>query len=145
MTDEAAFLDLSVELTGFGMFDLVATGLADAHYGRVVEDADPPTLLNLLTVWRDIARHVPPDQSAAAVAARIMADPTLARAAQQIIALWYVGSWYSQPPSVSSVVSAEAYVEGLMWKAMESHPMAAKPQGYGAWSLPPPTMTADML
>ncbi len=43
------------------------------------------------------------------------------------------------PESAKSpfVVSAAAYTEGLMWRAIGAHPSGAKAQGYGSWAAPP--------
>jgi len=142
MTDEATFLDLSAELTGFALFDLIATGLTELYFTTAVADIGPETWRRLFDAWHDIARDLPPADRPAAIADRIMAVPALADAAQRIIALWYVGSWYSVLPGGSQVVSATAYVEGLMWKAIGSHPMGAKPQGYAAWATNPPLPAA---
>lgn len=138
MTDKAAFLELSSELTGFDSFDLAATGLADEYFKKVDGYIGPETLRRLFDAWRAIERDFPAGKRTEAVADRIIAVEPLREAAQRIIMLWYVGSWYLVTPGGSSVVSAESYVEGLMWKAIRSHPMAAKPQGYGAWALSPP-------
>ena len=138
MIDEQAFLDLSVALAGFEPFDLVATGQVHAYFTLVGDRIGPDTLARLSTTWSAIARELPADQRDAAVTARIMDDPVLGLAAQRIILLWYVGNWYDVLPGGSSVVSADGYVEGLMWKAIRAHPMAAKPQGFAAWTLPPP-------
>ncbi len=40
-------------------------------------------------------------------------------------------------PNTPVVVSPQAYVESLVWKTFDGHPMGAKPPGYGSWSLRP--------
>lgn len=40
-------------------------------------------------------------------------------------------------PNEVFAVSAEAYVQGLVWKCFDGHPMGARPPGFGSWSLPP--------
>lgn len=142
MTDQQAFLGLSAELTGFGVFDLAATGLTDLYFETVTANIGPDTRCRLYDIWRDI-EALPTGDRVQAVADRIMAAPVLADAARRIIALWYVGSWYAALPGGSSVLTPASYVEGLMWKAIGAHPMGAKPQGYGAWVTPPPTVTGE--
>jgi hypothetical protein len=61
----------------------------------------------------------------------VLADPTLGPVARDLIVLWYCGSWRGE------VVSPEAYVAGLQWVAAGAHPIGARPQGFGAWSLSP--------
>ena len=38
---------------------------------------------------------------------------------------------------VTRIISAEAYMEGLLWRAAGTHPQGAKQPGYGSWSFPP--------
>ena len=35
------------------------------------------------------------------------------------------------------IVSPEAYVQGLVWQAIDAHPRSAKPPGFGTWAFPP--------
>ncbi|HKR23840.1 MAG TPA: hypothetical protein VJS15_01145 [Allosphingosinicella sp.] len=126
------------ELTGFDRFDLEATGQGEAYLKCVRANADADMLESLFQVWAIIEAEVPPEKRAAAIAKRIMAVDGLREVAQGILMLWYTGSWYEVATGASSTLSGSAYVEGLMWKAIGSHPMAAKPQGYAAWTLPPP-------
>ncbi|NNH33825.1 hypothetical protein C9413_32005, partial [Rhizobium sp. SEMIA 4085] len=35
------------------------------------------------------------------------------------------------------VVSPDAYIEGLLWKAIGAHPAGAKGPGFGSWAFPP--------
>ena len=46
------------------------------------------------------------------------------------------GAWAND---VTFVVSPQSYTEGLVWKAIHTHPPAAKQPGYGSWALPPVT------
>jgi len=64
--------------------------------------------------------------------------------ARAIVTMWYLGSWYSYntpPPITPAVVSQNAYIEGLAWKAMQAHPMGASDFTFGYWKLPPPALT----
>ena len=133
------FYEFSSELTGFDRFDLNATGEGESYLKCVRANADADMLESLFQVWAIIEAEVPPDRRAAAIAERILAVDGLREVAQGILLLWYTGSWYDIATGASTVLSGNAYVEGLMWKAIGSHPMAAKPQGYAAWTLPPPT------
>lgn len=132
------FYRFSSELTGFDLFDLNATGQGEAYLKEARAKADADMLESLFQVWAIIEADVPPEKRSAAIAKRIMAVDGLREVAQGVLLLWYTGSWYDVATGNSAVLSGNAYVEGLMWKAIGSHPMAAKPQGYAAWTLPPP-------
>lgn len=129
-----AFYNLSAALTGFERFDLVGTGLGPTYLKQV----PAPDLDALLSRWESILKEYPdahPDQTSRL--ADLVQSPKLGSTAKQIILLWYTGSWYPTDGSKPYVISGDAYVEGLMWRAIDAHPMAAKPQGFGAWALPP--------
>jgi hypothetical protein len=134
-----AFYALSCELTGFSRVELEGTGVGDVYFEQVGKNIGAETLATLFRVWSDIERDCPDGEREREIAERIFDEPELRAAAERIVMLWYTGSWYYVPPFDTQVVSSETYIEGLMWKAIKSHPMAAKPQGYGAWALPPPT------
>jgi hypothetical protein len=110
--DFEAFLDASARLTGFGRAELLGTGCAGEYWDVVRENA-PET----------------------ALAALLAGEESAADAA--VIELWYIGQWRGVMGTDSRVVSARAYREGLVWGLFGGHPLGAKQQGYGAWSLPP--------
>lgn len=135
--DHAAFLSLSVVLTGFSEVELLGTGVAEIYHGYLEQEAAAP-LHALLEVWGTLA----PDD-AAALETRIMRDADLAPFAQAIIVLWYTATWMfvaSKP-----VLFGIAFAEGLVWKLGDLHPTAAKPPGFGSWAnapvaAPPPVI-----
>lgn len=133
-----AFYALSSELTGFSIFELKTTGVGASYFKQMQGNVGAETLATLFRVWADIVRDCPGDNYEREVAERIFGADDLRPAAQRLIMLWYVGSWYYVRPFTTQVISSQSYIEGLMWKAIRSHPMAAKPQGYGAWALDPP-------
>lgn len=133
-----AFYALSCALTGFSRVELDGTGVGGVYFEQVSAKIGAETLETLFRVWSDIEK-LPEDRREIEIAERIFDEPDLRAAAERIVMLWYTGSWYYVAPFDTQVVSPETYIEGLMWKAIGSHPMAAKPQGYGAWSLPPPS------
>lgn len=133
-----AFYTLSAALTGFEHFDLVGTGLGPTYFQKVVDGVPEPQLNALLSRWESVLKEYPeasPDRTA--ILTDLVQAPELGASAKQITLLWYTGSWYDADLSTSNVVEGNAYVEGLMWQAIDAHPMAAKPQGFGAWALPP--------
>ncbi len=78
----------------------------------------------------------------------ILADPTIGPLARNLIVLWYLGQWNQLPADwrdawganamdQTCIISPEAYVQGLVWPAIHTHPPGAKMPGYGSWALPP--------
>jgi hypothetical protein len=143
------FLDLSALLTGFDRVQLHGTGVADS-YRQTLEDALPEDVLSDLFAAYEA---LPPDDGReAAVARDILGDPRLGAVAQNLIILWYCGTWAalpddwrgahgSLPLDTDRVISPEAYVAGLQWVVAGAHPIGARQQGFGAWALAPEGMS----
>ncbi|GHH66423.1 hypothetical protein GCM10018781_20340 [Kitasatospora indigofera] len=149
MTGTEEFLFLSAELTGFGVGQLSATGLADTYRSLVLERAGPPRL----------------DRLRAAVAAGAgrppaFPDESVRELARAVVHLWYLGTWPGLPPAGAEgaadgtaaappdeqvdrpadgpfVVSSRAYAEGLVWRTFGARAPGTVPQAHGSWSLPP--------
>ena len=58
--------------------------------------------------------------------------------------VWYSGQWQpalvveeSKSLQTARNISPEAYIQGLVWAAANTHPPGAKQPGYGSWALPP--------
>ncbi len=128
-----SFVELSEALTGFDRVQLLGTGMAE-EYLRAVDEAVPAPVLEELLAADD--------------AVTVLEDVKLGPVARNVILLWYCGTWTaladewhaahgSSPADVNRVVSAESYQAGLQWVAAGAHPIGARPQGYGAWSVPP--------
>ncbi|KAA9383861.1 hypothetical protein [Neorhizobium galegae] len=141
------FLALSAELTAFSRFDLLGTGLAEAYLGtldRVVGDDITDALLAAF-----VALPPPEDSTRSqALRATILGNELLGDVARSLTKLWYSGTWFElpyawtqrfgpKPADATFVVSPDAYVEGLLWKAIGAHPAGAKAPGYGSWAYPP--------
>ena len=70
----------------------------------------------------------------------LMDDVKLGPLSRNIIKLWYRGDWPDGAARFGTAfTSAQAYREGLLWKAMRTHPSGAKQSGFGSWSRPPAT------
>jgi hypothetical protein len=141
---------LSVTLTGFDAAELWGTGMVQTYYTLVPAIAGESIFGDLLTRWHDIVvrgdgqqRYI--DQL---VTSEMLEDPKLGPVARNVAALWYTGVWNQLPGAwrnvhganardLTFVVSAESYEQALVWKAIFSHPPAAKQPGYGSWALPP--------
>jgi hypothetical protein len=145
-----SFLRLSAALTGFSRIDLLGTGLARSHLDTLVEIVGTALAGELLlagdTILEDSGFDDP--KVVAALAKRIVGDPKFGPLAKNLIRLWYIGTWAQLPQEWSDkfgapagdrtrVVSANAYREGLVWRAIGTHPPGAKHPGFGTWASPP--------
>ncbi|MFZ1415307.1 MAG: hypothetical protein WAS73_12120 [Defluviicoccus sp.] len=110
--DFEAFLLASAAITGFERADLVATGCAGDYWEIVKSEAPPMGLAAFLA-----GRESPLDAA--------------------VIELWYLGVWRGLMGTENRVVSARAYREGLVWRAIGLPPKGAKPGGYASWAMPP--------
>ncbi|WP_347331724.1 hypothetical protein [Marinimicrobium locisalis] len=71
-------------------------------------------------------------------------------ACRKLIFMWYSGAWPTiisardgQPEStVSTLISAKSYTQGLVWQVMQSHPMGSSNYRYGYWAKVPPELSA---
>ncbi len=151
----AEFMTLSALLTGFRMVDLEATGQG-AHYFELVRDRAGHRALNRLCACVPLLPDGPRGREDF-VRASIWPDVCVGPLARNLIKLWYLGIWYELPGAWrhefggaavdgTRVVSAEAYVEGLVWTAIGAHPPGAKPMGFGSWTegpIPLPVLPAE--
>ncbi|WP_208245009.1 hypothetical protein WGT02_39105 (plasmid) [Rhizobium sp. T1470] len=145
------FLAFSTEVTAFTTFELWGTGQAEAYLvagGTVLGAA---VLDDLLATYKKILMETegePLSERKTRLRREIFGSEKLGPIARNIVKLWYVGTWYELPTAwteafgpalndVTFVVSASAYIEGLMWKAIGAHPAGAKAPGYGSWASPP--------
>lgn len=144
------FVSLSVTLTGFDEAELWATSMVKTYYALVPSIVGERMFGDLLGRWRDTYIRGSGDEPELErlVTTQILDDPDLGPLARNLGALWYLGMWNQLPAEwrnvhgawandVTFVVSPQSYTEGLVWKAMHTHPPAAKQPGYGSWALPP--------
>jgi hypothetical protein len=72
--------------------------------------------------------------------------PDTAWLARSIVKMWYLGAWYpaAPPPSTGpfngTVLSSNAYIGGLAWRAAQAHPMGYSQFSFGYWTSPPPSL-----
>ncbi|WFU12040.1 hypothetical protein QA646_19030 (plasmid) [Rhizobium sp. CB3090] len=149
--DPHRFLAFSTEVTAFATFDLWATGQVEAYLATVNSAIGGAILAELLSTYEKICLETEGQalsERKARLRRQIFGSEKLGPVARNIIKLWYVGTWYelptawseafgANPKDVPFVVSAAAYAEGLMWKAIGAHPAGAKAPGYGSWASPP--------
>ena len=147
--NDQTFLSLSVALTGFSQFDLQGTGMCEQYFRTARENA-AAILEELLYTFKKVEEQSggDPEKLEQGLRHSIMADPKFGPLARNIIKMWYLGSWYElpgdwraaygeSPGDVTFVISSEAYLQGLAWKAMQAHPMGGKETGFGTWAHPP--------
>lgn len=146
------FVSFSRTLTGFSVPELWGTGLVPDYYKLIPSIIGDTMFGSLLSRWRDTYIRGAGDDPFLdeLVTTQIFEDDTFGPLARNIAALWYLGTWTQLPPAwrnvhgawandANFVVSGKSYTEGLVWKAIYSHPKAAKQPGYGSWALPPET------
>ena len=144
------FLSLSVALTGYNEAELHATGMVETYYDVMTSTLGGALVGELLSAWAQVVEWADGDETDVDVLVQqhILADDKLAAMAKNLVTLWYLGQWNQMPGAwrsqygatasdLTRVVSAEAYREGLVWPTIGAHPMGAKQQGFGAWSLQP--------
>jgi len=139
------FLEMSALLTGFDRAQLLGTGLTGSYLralDAVLPEGVPDELLDAF------GRLPGGADGEAAVGSAILDDPKLGPVAQNVILMWYCGTWTALPDAWRSaygtspldtdhVLSAAAYQAGLQWVAAGAHPAGARQQGYGAWAVAP--------
>jgi hypothetical protein len=154
-TDMLTFLLLSEALTGVNKLTLAPelTGsnpgfdpinIKDAYFTWITGHAAPSTFRNLLQIANDNTAS-PTD-----IIAKVNgSDGDTKALARSIVLLWYLGSWYD-PDDLkknaapggrrlfsSTVVSAKAYTQGLVWLIAGAHPMGYSNLQFGYWSRDP--------
>jgi hypothetical protein len=138
--ESRSFLDLSVLLTGFSEAELKSTGLPDAFFKELG-----------LVVGRPIRAAFL--KAATPLKGGILQDVTWAPLARNVVRMWYVGQWQHMPVGwtanfskadaaaydefgrdVDRVLSPDAYVEGLVWRAIGVNPPGARQPGFASWA-----------
>jgi hypothetical protein len=144
--DLAHFLELSAHLTGFSVVELQGTGMAGTYLDAAATGT-PAEWRAFLDCAVRVLRAGGGDaaRTHALIACELFPQALFGGLAQNITSMWYSGQW---PPTVDasganlatvSNVSAQAYVQGLMWTAAHTHPPGAKQPGYGSWARVPPS------
>lgn len=139
------FIEISSWLTGFDVVDLQGTGMGPVYLATVEKETPPDTTALFFQGVADILRNGAGDEAAvnAMIAADLFPLSCYGGLAQNIIFMWYTGQW---APTVNAAgvnleqvrnISPEAYVQGLVWVAGDTHPPGAKQPGYASWAAPP--------
>jgi hypothetical protein len=136
------FLEISARLTGFDVIELEATGMAETYLNVIKHETSADILQLFFTEARNIlsAGSGDEEKTKALIASRLFPVSNYGGLAQNLVYMWYSGQWQ---PAVNAPdanlaqvrnISQNAYVEGLMWVAAETHPPGAKQPGFGSWA-----------
>jgi hypothetical protein len=144
------FLAFSGEVTAFSTLDLQGTGQAHSYLNTVVRVVGDEALGELLDVYGRTVSQAPDDRKdrARLLSRELFSNEKLGPIARNIIKLWYVGVWFELPSEWTETfgalendgtftASAQAYPEGLLWRAIGANPPGARAPGYGSWAEPP--------
>jgi hypothetical protein len=119
--------------------------MAETYLDKLEHVLPAGVLSELLAVFRGLPVDA---QREAALHDLIVGDAKLGPVARNLTLMWYSGTWTAlpgpwraaygvSPADISHVVSGDAYQAGLQWLAAGAHPVGARQQGFGAWSMPP--------
>jgi hypothetical protein len=135
--DGRRFAQRCAVLTGFELYDLLATGMADLYLATARNQVGAAVLDKVLSVVdRD------PDSLSG----------TELEVARALTYLWYTGAWPRLAPeahgllrretaNIEFIASPDAYTEGLVWRTFNGHPAGAKAPGFATWALKPPPLS----
>ncbi len=150
------FVALSVILTGFNDAELWGTGMVDPYLDWIRSIVGDPCLGDLLSASQGAIDAANGNEATLErlIRLNLLEDDLLGPLARNLIVLWYLGQWNQLPPDwrdahgasaldQTCIVSPDAYAEGLVWKAIHTHPQGAKQPGFGSWSLPPVTAAEE--
>jgi len=145
------FYHLSAALTDYKVVQLKGTGVGEEYLDVLSTIIPRDILAELFGCYRSLDTQHPAKSKDQMIRSLILCDAKFGPVARNIIKMWYLSIWYQMPddwrqlygkPSqsparyqdVQFVVSRNAYIQGLVWQALGSHPMGAKQPGYGTWS-----------
>lgn len=149
------FVAISAALTGYSEIELAGTGMVDDYFCVLMKEQDhegvraffdkveellkkPATLGSQI---KEAFIDLPPSASGLNPSFDQLSYKGLA---QRIILLWYTGVWTTMnwldtksQRDRTTIVSAEAYQQGLIWETAGTHPAGAKQPGFGSWQAAP--------
>ncbi len=127
------FTEISVWLTGFNEAELLATGMLDTYYQALQANSSQDDFSYFFKAVEIILHQNRNDIASTekAIASMLMPVSAYNGIAGSIITMWYTGNWGN------TVISGQAYIQGLVWDAAQTHPPGAKQPGFGSWNMPP--------
>lgn len=146
----ARFVALSVVLTGYDDAELWGTGMVDPYLGWLLGTVGDQITGDLLSASDAAVATANGDEDALErlFLTDIFPHQTLGPLVRNLVVLWYLGQWNQLPPDwrdahgasaldQTCIISPDAYAQGLVWKAANTHPQGAKQPGFASWALPP--------
>ncbi|MCY7296928.1 hypothetical protein [Alteromonas sp. a30] len=147
------FYQLSAILTGYDEARLQGSGVGETYY-EVLTTLIPSHILTQLQDTFCTIEALPKKALDSELRKQILANAMLGPVARNILKMWYTSIWYPMPTAwskiyavpnqseqkyqdVEFIISDDAYIQGLAWEAVHSHPMGAKQPGYATWSFTP--------
>ncbi|MEO6733629.1 MAG: hypothetical protein ABIN01_20570 [Ferruginibacter sp.] len=140
------FLDISVQLTGFNMNELLSTGMHETYYYTIMKDPNQDNVRAFFNEAQKILDDCGIDEKCLhnEIGNRLIPEDKFEMLAKRIILVWYTGMWNElgkdekgKPVLIGTMISGDSYSEGLIWSAAETHPAGAKQPGYGSWAIAP--------
>ncbi|MGO4291256.1 hypothetical protein [Chitinophaga sp. RAB17] len=128
--DTKTFLSISVYLTGYDEMTLLGTGMLESYYNVMIHENSIDLVSAFLATSTKILAVNSPDIDHE-IEQLLMNNVKLSGLTKNIIMMWYTGNWNN------NVISAQSYIQGLVWKAADTHPPGAKQPGYASWQNPP--------
>jgi hypothetical protein len=155
----ADFYQLSVVLTDYNQVQLQSTGVGEEYCQTLTQWVRQDVLEDLYNCFNALPTDAKGKVCDKALRSELLASAKLGPVARNIIKMWYLSIWYqlgsewnfdygiaaySSPvigvesaQSQDYIISSNAYIQGLVWPALGSHPMGAKQPGYGTWAQDP--------
>lgn len=131
--NKETFLSISIHLTGFNEMELLGTGMLDTYFNVVMnKNSHKDVTTFFATVDKILA--APEDQIIDMIAEELMPQAYFSGMTQNIIIMWYMGSW------MNTIINPTSYTQGLIWKAADTHPPGAKQPGFASWENAPSTV-----
>lgn len=127
------FLDISVCLTGFSKMELLSTGMLETYYNVMMNKNNIGVVEAFLTESAKILAKNKDNKDGLKneILNNLLPDSLYDGLAQNIITMWYMGSW------ISEIISPQSYVQGMIWGVADAHPPGAKQPGFASWSMAP--------
>jgi hypothetical protein len=162
LKDFQLFIRLSAVLTGIQEGQLATTSVGTVNSAQVMESkfADP-TNAHKLTYFKLASQHPTYAALTAAfntalqsgpvadlkhlddVGAQLLRTEGIAELSRSIVMAWYFGVWYEWPQNKKAgrprftVVSADAYTQGWVWRIAQAHPPGYSNLRFGYWAFEP--------
>ncbi len=160
------FYQLSAIFTDYNVAQLTGTGVGEEYNQTLSRWVRQDVLDDLYNTFNALETNNDGDVCQQQLRQNILASAKLGPIARNIIKMWYLSIWYQMAddwtmaygvPAYSApvigvelakpedyIISNNAYIQGLVWPLMGSHPMGAKQPGYGTWSDAPDTTSINL-